>query len=727
LFSSSLLQNYIETHTDTTGVLNVPGLLESLDMQLASLVPENTSTPFLTTPFEIAFEGVLQNSELGVFLIDEQGIVQLINQRCIKLLDIPPELYEHKRNYSDYLAYHLSQGEYAHLGKEFLKFVSEGGLRDSPPVYERVRPNGRHLEVRTVLLKNGSAMRIFADITDRKAKEKALAKAEKQFRSLFENSFVGLYSANLKGEYLRLNPQFLKWFGIKNEAEGLALSPKKMRELLDYTDKKRRDVFFDTLFTHCRVVDFVSEIHNHFTGEKMWIAESAWVIRNSKNVIVHFEGSVKDITDQVNNQSKVAYLALHDVLTGLPNRAYMNDKLKELLMQHPESLAVHFLDLDRFKAVNDTLGHAAGDDLLKQVAARLNSCLHKGDFIARLGGDEFAILQINAHKHSDMDLLAAKIIENIAGVYKIGPHKASIGASIGIASVKDAGHTPEILLQAADAALYHSKNAGRGVYSFFDPEINAALQKKRQMEADLKLALRRNQLMLVYQPLIKMDSCAIYGFEALARWKHPTLGFVPPDQFITLAEECGLIDKIGDYVLMEACKTAAAASKPVSMSINVSALQFRNMRFLSTVAAVLQKTGLEASRVTLEMTETALIADPALTRKILAGLNDLGVKVSLDDFGSGNASISYLQKYHFDKIKIDRTYVSGTENPLMNHALLNAVMSLGRDLSIDVVAEGIETKEQHEALLRYGCSHGQGYYYGRPQNAEEWAELRPLI
>jgi predicted signal transduction protein with EAL and GGDEF domain len=311
----------------------------------------------------------------------------------------------------------------------------------------------------------------------------------------------------------------------------------------------------------------------------------------------------------------------------------------------------------------------------------------------------------------------------VGGNYKLGRHKANIGASIGISCVKDVGLNAIELLKTADAALYRAKADGRGNFKLFDPEINGELMKRRFMENELRQAVKRKQLKVAYQPIIDYKTGEICGYEALARWKHPKLGDVRPDIFIQLAEECGEIEKIGEYILLEACQEIAKAKKKLNVSINVSAVQFRSYQFLNTVLQTLEQSHLRPEQLTLEMTETALIANPSLTGDIISGLQNLGVKVSLDDFGSGNASLSYLQRYKFDKIKIDRSYISGTQNLAMNKAILNAVTSLGRDLQIEIIAEGIETQEQHDKVKEQGCDYGQGWLYGKAKFAEEWEEL----
>lgn len=715
---------YIEADKDRTRTDRAINLmveeLEEVNKSLTQQVETRTSE---LKSIELLLESTMQNAEQGIFIIDENEQIQLCNNRAMEMLDIPAEFIAKKPFYKELLQFHVENGEYKHLSEEFMKFVLGGGIKDSPPLYERKRPNGKIMEVRTVLLKNGGAMRVFSDITERKITEENVKIAERQYRSLFENTLIGLYRADIDGKITKINRILCNWHGIENEEDFLNSNHTGQRRLRDYIDENREKEFRYLLFNDGKITDFISEVRNHHTGKAMWISETAWLVKDKRGNPISYDGTVTDITERIHNQSRISFLALHDTLTGLPNRAYLLDKLDEMLRNNETDVAVHFIDLDRFKIVNDTYGHATGDELLKQVAKRLNACIRRGDFIARLGGDEFAIIQSNAYDQKEMAALAKRVIKLVAGNYKLGRHKANIGASIGISCVRDVGNNAQELLKTADAALYRAKGDGRGNYKFFDPEINSELQKRRFMETELRQAVKRKQIRVAYQPIIDIKTNDIYGYEALARWSHPKLGDVPPDIFIQLAEECGEIDKIGEFIIHEACQEIAKASKKLNISINVSAVQFRSYQFLNTVLQTLSQTHLRPEQLTLEMTETALISNPSLTGDIITGLQNLGVKVSLDDFGSGNASLSYLQKYKFDKIKIDRSYISGTENLAMNKAILNAVTSLGRDLHIEIIAEGIETQEQHEKVKEQGCDYGQGWLYGKAKFANEWEEL----
>jgi diguanylate cyclase (GGDEF)-like protein len=426
--------------------------------------------------------------------------------------------------------------------------------------------------------------------------------------------------------------------------------------------------------------------------------------------------SLDDVTAYVRN----AELAERDALTGLSNRRAFRDCLKERLAREAKGAcptAVLYLDLDRFKAVNDTLGHLVGDTLLKKVALRFKSALREGDMLARLGGDEFAIIQSDAPQPSASIALATRLIDLIGRAYAIDGHILHIGASVGIALSPDDGVEPNVLLRNADLALYRAKEEGRGCYRFFEVGMNERMQSRRAMEIDLRRALAFKELQLEYQPQIDLATNAIVGFEALIRWHHPVRGTVQPSEFIPLSEEIGVIVPIGEWVLRTACAQAAAWPAHISLAVNLSPVQFRQGKVLETVVSALAQSGLSPNRLELEITEGALLEDAEAVIHVLDSLRMLGVKISMDDFGTGYSSIGYLQKFPFDAIKIDQCFVRDIDTIPHREAIVGTIIGLAKALGMKTVAEGVETESELSCIRVAGCDKVQGFLTGRPLSA----------
>jgi diguanylate cyclase (GGDEF)-like protein len=429
-----------------------------------------------------------------------------------------------------------------------------------------------------------------------------------------------------------------------------------------------------------------------------------------------------EIADREESQARSQYLAYHDSLTGLGNRLLFKEQLQEALKDvsvTPHPLAVLFLDLDGFKAVNDTLGHSIGDLLLKSVAAKLRDLIQRTDRIARLGGDEFAILQISAAQPASSIALAEKIIDIVGQPCNIDGHDVTVGASVGIAI----GHAGEIntesLLKSADLAMYSAKSDGRGTYRMFDPEMDAIVQARRLLERDMRTALVQNSFKLFYQPLVNLQTQRVTSFEALMRWNHPERGPVSPSEFIPVAEEMGLIIQLGEWALRQACSEAIHWPDKICVSVNLSPLQFSKGNLVSTVISALASSGLPASRLELEITESVLLEKSERNIAILNQLRDLGVRISMDDFGTGYSSIGYLRSFPFDKIKIDQSFVRDLLVDEGSLAIVRAIAGLGVSFGMTTTAEGVETVEQMRRLNLEGCIEVQGYLYSKPVPANE--------
>jgi diguanylate cyclase (GGDEF)-like protein len=422
------------------------------------------------------------------------------------------------------------------------------------------------------------------------------------------------------------------------------------------------------------------------------------------------------MTERRQAEARVEHMARHDALTGLPNRAQLRTRMEEALARarRGEQFAVLCLDLDRFKAVNDTLGHPVGDELLRAVTLRLRSLVRETDTVVRLGGDEFAIIQATLAQPDAATALARRLIAELAEPYVIEGHQVVVGASVGIALAPRDGSSADLLLKSADLALYRAKADGRGTWRFFEPEMDARMQARRQLELDLRQALAAGEFHLLYQPLINLVSGRITGFEALLRWHHPERGLVAPADFVPLAEETGLILPLGEWVLREACREAVGWPAEVSVAVNVSAVQFGSPRLVDTVAEALAASGLPGERLEIEVTESIMLQDTAQTMAVLHRLRAFGIRISMDDFGTGYSSLSYLRSFPFDKIKIDQSFVRDLEKRGDARAIVRAISGLGGSLGMRTSAEGVETPEQFEQLRADGCTEGQGYLFGRP-------------
>ncbi len=427
--------------------------------------------------------------------------------------------------------------------------------------------------------------------------------------------------------------------------------------------------------------------------------------------------ALRDIRGRRAAEHRIRFLAHHDVLTGLANRFLLNDVFHRELANSRlaiNPLAVLCIDLDRFKAVNDTFGHHAGDQLLKQVAERLRENIRGTDTAARVGGDEFIILQTATAQPSSAVQLAGRLIECLSKPYDLDGQQVHIGASIGIALQGDEASAADELIRNADLALYHVKNLGRGSYCLFKTEMEAVQRERRELEHDLALAISTGRLEVAYQPLFNADSKDIVGFEALVRWPHPTRGLIQPDVFIPLAEETGLIVPLGKWVLETACQAAAGWEKPCQLAVNISARQFKVGDLPGDVAGILARTGLRPDRLELEVTESMLIDDTNQALAALTALKALGPRVVLDDFGTGFSSLSYLQRFPFDKIKIDKSFIKDLAQSSGDHAIVNAIVAMSKQLGLRVTAEGVETKHQLALLCAAGCDEIQGFFLGQP-------------
>lgn len=447
-------------------------------------------------------------------------------------------------------------------------------------------------------------------------------------------------------------------------------------------------------------------------------------------------GTVLDISAQKAAEQRIRELADYDVLTGLPNRRLLRERFEQLLAaaeREKSEIAVIFLDLDHFKRVNDSLGHSVGDELLCEVARRLDSVVRRIDTLARLGGDEFIFAMPGFHTAAAVEV-ARRLVEVFSRPFEVAGHELTVTPSLGISIYPHDGRDLETLLRNADTAMYRAKEMGRNAFQFYSSEMNTTTLDRLLMESNLRRALVQNEFILHYQPLVNLETGLIIGVEALIRWLHPELGLIMPDRFIHVAEETGLINPIGDWVLCEACRQAKAwcdaGLPPICMAVNVAPVQFRQAGFVEMVAGALATSGLDASRLELELTERTVMHDADINMGTLSALHRMGVELSLDDFGTGYSSLAYLKRFPVGKLKIDRSFVNDLETDPDDWAIASTIVSMGRSLRMTVLAEGVEKVEQLALLRKMGCDMAQGYYFSRPMSADGMADmlrLQPFI
>ena len=487
---------------------------------------------------------------------------------------------------------------------------------------------------------------------------------------------------------------------------GLVLQTNKPRVLAADTLLIKRDG------TEVAIEDSTSPIHN-------WDGQLTGVV-----IVFH------DVSEAKAMATKMAHLAQHDSLTNLPNRVLLNDRIAQaitLANRHHTHLALLFLDLDNFKHINDSLGHATGDKLLRLVTERLKECVRESDTVSRVGGDEFVILLAENKNSEDAGVSAQKILDALQAMHLIGKSQLHITTSIGISVYPADGINAETLIKSADTAMYHAKGKGRNNYQFFKSEMNTRAVERLIIENNLRLALEKQQFILYYQPKVNLNTGQITGVEALLRWQHDEWGEIVPDIFVPVAEDTGLIIPIGRWVLRQACMQAkiwqGAGLQDITLAINISAQEFLQKDFVAGVRAILIETGLAAHFLELEITESVLMRDAECSKNILQQLKKMGIKLAVDDFGTGYSSLSYLQRFPIDVLKIDRSFVQNIESAQDDGIIVSAIISMGNSLKLKVVAEGVETPSQLAFLKARQCEEGQGYFFSHPLIAENFAEL----
>ena len=556
---------------------------------------------------------------------------------------------------------------------------------------------------------------LLGSLTDRRSKEK-LRQQKVLLDTALENMSQGLCMFDAEGCATLFNERYTRMVG-----PSAALS--KGQSLLDLFKQMKEIGEFEG-DPEAFVATIMADIRSGKPGTMNLRTPAGRVVRVLQQPMEGggWVATFDDITDSRKAEAQISHMAHHDALTDLPNRTLFRERLQQALRsaKRDDHISVLCLDLDHFKSVNDTLGHPVGDELLKEVAVRLSGCVRKGDTIARFGGDEFAIVQVsNEAQLTSAAALASRLVEVVGAPYEIQGHHIVIGLSAGISATPNDGFDPDQLLRNADLALYRAKADGRGTFRFFEPAMDARAQARRVLEVDLRAALSRNEFVVHYQPIQDLRTDRIIGFEAFVRWNHPLRGMIAPPNFIEVAETTGLMTQLGDRVLRTACHDAAGWSQDVCVAVNLSPAQFKDRNLVSSVISALADSGLAANRLELEITESVLLQSSDVTLATLHRLRALGVRISMDDFGTDHSSLSFLRCFSFDKIKIDGSFVRELATRQNSMAIVRAVAGLGKSLGISTTAEGVESKEQLALLRQEGCTEVQGYLFSPPRPAED--------
>jgi diguanylate cyclase (GGDEF)-like protein len=643
----------------------------------------------------------LETSQEGVVLLQADGQIALANSRASEFLAEAPDLLRCSPFEDQWI-----ENPLVDFAPATLDSASEARL-----------PNGRWLRVSRSMTQERGVIVVFSDITALKKQEEQLHETNRRLDAALENMSQGLCLYDKNARLQVVNRRFCEIFNIPAGSVYAGMSFESVLMLSVMAGNHAGQ----------NVADLLAERQRFLSREKIetyyqQLSDGRVIcVRHRPAADGGWLTTCEDVTEQHLAESKITFMARHDALTQLPNRVLLAERIEHAIAQvgRGAGFSILCLDLDNFKQVNDTLGHPVGDELLCAVADRLGACVREVDTVARLGGDEFAIIQADTQRPEDAERLARRIVECIAEPYEFDGQRVVIGCSVGISLSPSDGTSGEKLLKNADVALYRAKSEGRGIWRFFETEMDESLQKRRALELDLREALNRKEFELFYQPLYDVDLDKICGFEALLRWRHPTHGLVSPEQFISVAEEIGIIIPLGEWVLQQACQEAALWPDDLKVAVNVSSVQFRSPRLLEAFSSALAKSKLSPGRLELEITESVLLTNNGETTETLHKLRALGLRIALDDFGTGYSSLSYLRSFPFDKLKIDQSFVRDLTDAEGSKVIVRAIVSLGKSLGMRTTAEGVQNIAQLNYVAAEGCNEVQGYFFSKPIPASE--------
>jgi len=657
---------------------------------------------------------VVEAMPAGLVMYDRQNRLVLWNRRYDEIYPETADLRVAGVRFEDMLRAGVERGIYAEaIGREDEWMAERLALQAEPhKIHEQHLRSGRWLRVEDYKTPSGAFIGIRVDVTELKQREEELRLQNIKLDAALQNMSQGLVMFDADRKLVFCNKQYADLYLLPPE---LMTPGVTQAQILDH---RIRNGIIPKLNAEKYVKDRAAKAGTSVRSDTMVELSDgrtlSVIIRPTPDggwVTTH-----EDVTERRRAEAQVAHMAHHDSLTDLPNRVLLQERLEAALshVRQERQAAVLYLDLDHFKNINDTLGHSIGDKLLKAVARRVRACIKDVDTLARLGGDEFAIIQANLEQPSDAAALARRIREAVTAPFELDGHRMLVDVSIGISTAPNDGSDADQLLKNADMALYGAKSDGRGTYRFFEPEMDARTKARRALELDLRKALVNGELELYYQPLVNLDRNRVTGCEALLRWHHPERGMIAPSEFIPIAEETGLIVQIGEWVLTKACADAVTWPRDIAVSVNVSSAQFKNQALTLKVISALSASGLSPHRLEIEITETVLMQNNESTLATLHRLHDLGVRIAMDDFGTGCSSLSYLRNFPFDKIKIDRSFIHDISEQDESVAIVRAVTSMASSLNMVTTAEGVETPTQLERIRALGCTEMQGYLFSRP-------------
>ncbi len=650
----------------------------------------------------------------GVSLINREGELSIFNQEFLRLLDIPDTLQQ-RDNLTLEQLFRISAEQGERDPNDPSTIVKSSLIRaQKQEAYsaERISEAGNTIQIQGIPLPGGHFVTFHADISAQRASEERDLLAQK----VFNHTPTGIIVTDDAHCIVSSNPAANQMMGYNG------------RELIGHnifafikpdpghSNEVQQEKMSQRGLWHGEL-DILRKSGEHFPAD----------IRVSRandthtGQITHFIWILVDVTERKQTEERMRYIAQHDTLTGLPNRLALLIRLAQILpdaRRHDWNVAIMFIDLDRFKIINDTLGHQVGDMLLQEVACRINGAVRETDFVARLGGDEFVIILPGVASPADAAIVASKIISELGKPFQIHGHELHTSPSIGISTFPLDGVDGDTILKHADTAMYHAKSLGRNNYQFYAPEMNEAATERLDIERKLRHALKRNELSLNYQPQFNAQTRELTGVEALIRWQHPTEGLITPERFIPIAEETGLIVSIGEWVMAKACREMQhwidSGLPPIRIAVNVSARQLRRRDFCEAVAGVLAESGLDPSLLAIEITESSVMENPQEAIEILHRLGSMGVTLAIDDFGTGYSSLSYLKLFPIDHLKIDRSFVRDIEQDPNDRAIAFGTIALAHSLGLEVVAEGVENEAQLALLQANACDEIQGFLFSKP-------------
>jgi diguanylate cyclase (GGDEF)-like protein/PAS domain S-box-containing protein len=615
-----------------------------------------------------------------------------------------------------------ARGQFPNDPDEFFAATLANVRAGKITISETQKPNGVILRVVHHPMQSGGWVATFEDVTEQRRAERERDQNRVFLDLIVDNApSIIFVKRAIDRKYVLVNRAAERFWGIPRHLL-IGHTSKEVFPEAEAENIEARDTELlrtgEPLFEEREILTRRDGLRSVFSRRLM--------LKNERDQAQYILGVVDDVSERKLAEAKIAHLAHYDPLTQLPNRTLFREQLEKELsfVQRGAQLAVLYLDLDHFKSINDTLGHSVGDELLKEVSQRLRSCLRDGDLIARLGGDEFAVVRTGLEDPEEAEELAQHLRQAVSSsVYDLNGHQTTTDLSIGIALAPGDGHAIDDLLKHADLALYGAKAEGRASYRYYEPEMNARMRRRRALETDLRSAVANGEFALHYQPIIDLRTGRITSCEALLRWTHPERGIVPPQEFIPVAEDTGLINAIGEWVLRRACADAMAWPKHVRVAVNVSPVQFHNPALGLTIVTSLRESGLPPQRLEIEITESVLMQNNEPTMAVLRSLHDLGVRICMDDFGTGFSSLSYLRSFPFEKIKIDRCFINDLGRTVEAAPLVQAIVNLAKTLRMTTTAEGVETPDQERILRAAGCDEMQGYLHGPPQSVSAITEL----